>query len=228
MKESEGQNRPVFFWPDRASPYENPIPEAINGRCLNIDKDFISAAFENVFGYRILVNPKATETPYVRKSLRNAAHDGIVIEKPTKVEEGYVYQRLIDNRINDEEIEDLRLIFIGEILPQFYRRTRLTDKRFKNVDTGVYLERTLSYFAQAEIDLVGELCRKVGLDYGEVDVLRDRVDGKIYVVDVNRTPFGPPRKISRADEVAAVKMMGEFFSQTFNIEKYSRYRSESD
>jgi hypothetical protein len=31
----------------------------------------------------------------------------------------------------------------------------------------------------------------MGLDYGELDVLRDADDGRLYVVDVNTTPFGP-------------------------------------
>ena len=33
-----------------------------------------------------------------------------------------------------------------------------------------------------------QFCRAIGLDYGELDVLRDNGDGRIYVVDANNTP----------------------------------------
>lgn len=38
----------------------------------------------------------------------------------------------------------------------------------------------------------GRACRIMGLDYGELDVLRDTEDGKLYVADVNNTPWDPP------------------------------------
>ena len=34
------------------------------------------------------------------------------------------------------------------------------------------------------------VCREMGLDYGELDVLRDREDGRLYILDVNDTPSG--------------------------------------
>lgn len=43
-----------------------------------------------------------------------------------------------------------------------------------------------------EAELLLRLCRALGLDYGELDVLRDVEDGKLYVVDVNNTPWAPP------------------------------------
>lgn len=33
----------------------------------------------------------------------------------------------------------------------------------------------------------------MGLDYGELDILRNNLDGRIYVVDVNKTLWGPPQ-----------------------------------
>jgi len=32
----------------------------------------------------------------------------------------------------------------------------------------------------------------MNLDWGGIDVLRDAQDGRIYVVDVNKTDMGPP------------------------------------
>ena len=42
-----------------------------------------------------------------------------------------------------------------------------------------------------ESDAILDLAARIGLDYGEIDVLRD-ADGAIYVVDVNKTPFFGP------------------------------------
>jgi hypothetical protein len=36
-------------------------------------------------------------------------------------------------------------------------------------------------------------------------VLRDRGDGRIYIVDVNGRPFGPPKPIATGDAVRAVQ-----------------------
>ncbi len=43
-----------------------------------------------------------------------------------------------------------------------------------------------------EISNLLQFCQLMGMDYGELDVLRDRQDGRIYVVDANSTPLPPP------------------------------------
>jgi hypothetical protein len=74
-------------------------------------------------------------------------------------------------------------------------------------------------------------CQKLGLDYGELDVLRDRIDRQLYIVDANNTPSSrllfeplvlPPEKcVITADERQfALEKMAEFFQKEFlNIEK---------
>ena len=49
---------------------------------------------------------------------------------------------------------------------------------------------------------------RIGLDYGELDVLRDDASGLVYVVDANRTPIRP-RGLARADEDAAFGPLAE-------------------
>ena len=55
----------------------------------------------------------------------------------------------------------------------------------------------------------------LGLDYGEIDVLRDRNEGKIYIVDVNNNPAGPPEPISALDGNLAIVRLAEAFENTF-------------
>ena len=56
-----------------------------------------------------------------------------------------------------------------------------------------------------ELNKIHRFCAKIGMDYGEVDVLRDRDDGRIYIVDANNTPSGPPSPISDSDGNIAVR-----------------------
>jgi len=49
------------------------------------------------------------------------------------------------------------------------------------------------------------------LDYGELDVLRDNDNGKIYIVDVSNTPWGPPNNISNKEgKIALIKLADTF------------------
>ena len=54
-------------------------------------------------------------------------------------------------------------------------------------------------------------CRTIGLDMGEIDVLRDNATGRIYIVDVNSMPFGPPKPISLKDGLRAITLYAELF-----------------
>ena len=57
--------------------------------------------------------------------------------------------------------------------------------------------------------------RALGIDYGELDILRDRDDGRIYIVDVNNTPFGPPNHLPWSDSRRAVRRLAHAVSEQF-------------
>ena len=40
-------------------------------------------------------------------------------------------------------------------------------------------------------------------------MLRDRQDGRIYIVDANNRPFGPPNGIHPFEEDVALRLIGE-------------------
>lgn len=48
---------------------------------------------------------------------------------------------------------------------------------------------------------------RIGLDCRELDVLRNRSDDRIYVVDCNKTPWGPGWYASRRDKDRAIEAM---------------------
>ena len=66
-------------------------------------------------------------------------------------------------------------------------------------------------------------CRRIGLEYGEIDILRSDEDGKIYIIDVNNTPWWPPNKLGDIDRNIALNMMWNALIQGFFPEKMGTY-----
>lgn len=48
---------------------------------------------------------------------------------------------------------------------------------------------------------------KLGLDWGGLDVLRDLDDGRIYIVDANKTDMGPPLALPLREKLRATHML---------------------
>ena len=54
----------------------------------------------------------------------------------------------------------------------------------------------------------------MGLDIGDFDVLRDK-DGRLYVVDAAKTPFGPPIGMNEPSMVLMVQTIAGSFRRQF-------------
>lgn len=188
----------------------------LNSHCPDIGKDKIEEVFESVFGYPLRIDPTTHNGTCARKSVLNAKHDGIVVNCPIeKAEPGYVYQRLINNKFDDEHIFDLRTPYYRGTLPLIYRKLRPIKTRFKDANAKVELFRTEDFFSLEERELLSKFGRALDLDYGGFDVLRDVETNKIYVVDVNTTPFGPPVELSTCDRKRALAILAPAFQKHF-------------
>jgi len=162
----------------------------LNVKCLDISKKRVDEVFEQVFGYPLAVDPTTYEGRCVRKSNINAVHDGKIITCPTTPEEGYVYQKHIDTERPDGRYMDIRVPVMGSNIPFALKRYKGHSDMF-DITIGAELFATRDVFHDDEVSKVLEFCKVMGLDYGELDVLRDNHDGRIYIVDVNNTPSGP-------------------------------------
>lgn len=176
--------------------YRRPMPDdsqgaqIINGKCLDISKERVDEIFTEVFGYSSFVEPTTFDGLCVKKSNINATHDGQVLQCPTNdIEKGFVYQRLIDNQVDDEFVCDVRVLIIGQDIPCVLFKYRLLSDRFKNIRKAE-IRDVNEVFEIDEIDKIKFFCDKIGLDYGELDVLRDNHNKKMYIVDCNTTPYG--------------------------------------
>lgn len=201
----------------------------LNSRCPDIGKDHIEEVFESVFGYSLRVDPTTYKGPCVRKSIQNAKHDGVVLNCPIqKIESGYVYQRLINNETDDNYIVDLRTPFYRDTLPLVYLKYRPTKTRFADRNDRVELARTTDIYSPAEKELILKFCRTLQLEYGGLDVLRDKESGLLYIVDVNNTPFGPPVQLTKSDQVRAVSTLAAAFQEKFIDEVPGRPAPKAD
>lgn len=174
---------------------------AINRACVDIAKSTVDRAWAEASGYSIAVDPLSYRGQIVIKPDENGVRGGKVVEGPIQnVRPGRVYQRLIDSR-RDGRILSLRpMVFDGRILV-VYTKARAEPHWFAGrEDVGVVAP--VDVFSAAEREQLLRFCAVLGLEYGELDVLRDNESGLIYVVDANRTPIRP-RGLAAADEDAA-------------------------
>lgn len=178
------------------------LPEtAINLRCLDISKTTVDALWAKAAGYSISIDPLVAEGPFVVKPDLNGKHAGRIVEGPlARREPGMVYQRLVDGRppdgrasggrASDSRILQMRVVIVGSRIILTYGKWRPYPKWFSG--TEITLPRPSDEFlSAAEQELLLRFAASIGLEYGELDTLRDRESGLIYVVDANRTPVRP-------------------------------------
>lgn len=188
----------------------------LNSRCLDISKRRVEVVHQVVFGYGLAVNPREFTGQCVKKSNENALHDGKIIQGPVaQVEEQCVYQRVVNNSRDGKFVEDIRVPVFGKTIPFCYRKIRPIGWRFSNQNNSAELCEVSEVLSAQEVDLVLRFCHEMGLDYGEVDVLRDVDDGKIHIIDVNNTPFGPPNHLGENDVRQALNKLSAAFQSEF-------------
>lgn len=185
----------------------------INYRCGDISKKTVDEFHKKTFGYGISVNPLTHKGIYVKKGDINSLHNGTILTKTERPEPGYVYQLLVNNRIGDELIE-FRVPIIGGI-PFVYVKHRPLDGRFKSKNKRVTITKPEDVFTPDEHKKILEFCRLIGLECGEMDVLRDSDTKQLYIIDVNNTPASPPYNLSMIAYRKALHLMSDAFQQAF-------------
>jgi hypothetical protein len=188
----------------------------INDTHFNCDKANVQAHACRALGYDSRVDPTAHTGPCVMKSRRNAAHDGRVIECPVAaVDAEYAYEVLVDNRHGEDEINDLRLVMILGEIPVAYVKYRPLITRFADANSRVTLTTPDALFSAEELAKCQEFARSIGMQYGEIDILRDNASGRIYIVDANNTPCGPPPQLTAEDRASTLRDQREAIARTF-------------
>lgn len=185
--------------------------KAINHRIDDISKTHVGEVFREVFGYSVDIDPLTYQGQAVQKSDINATHDGKVIECPLSpdiVREDSVYQKLIESDFTERGAEDLRMAYVGREIPVVFRKFKILEKRFGTDYAHVEVWTADEAFSKEEQTQLVSFCDAMGLDFGAVDVMRDKHDGRIYVVDVNKTCM-PVLCLSQKSQRAVFRLIGD-------------------
>lgn len=162
----------------------------LNGECLDISKSTVDRLWSDVAGYSIAVDPTSTIGPLVIKPDENGKRGGRVVDGPLSSRQaGFVYERLIDTTV-DGRVLQIRPVVLRRSIVLVYEKWRPERLWFKGPEVTVP-KTAADFFTDVEAELLLRFADAIRLDYGELDVVRDAADGRIYVVDANRTPVRP-------------------------------------
>lgn len=199
-----------FLTAPRTTPSNKP---AFNVGCFDIRKSVVARVFEETFGYGLAIDPAAHRGPVVEKSESNGKHDGRIVVCPlAQPARDRVYQRLVDNTFDGKEFIDIRTPVVGGKIPFVYLKRRTRDLRFSNDNHRVDLVDADAMLSKREQAQIADFAAAMALDFGGLDVLRDRTDGRIYIVDANKTDMGPPSALSGPNKLKAMRGLASAFA----------------
>ena len=186
-------------------------PVSLNGRrlnfaCTDISKSHVASVFEEVFGYPLLVDPETAQGDIVAKSEMNGVHDGRIVVAPTKRHDGFCYQRLIDTAGSDGYCRDLRTPCVGGRPVVVWVKLKPQNSRFAIHTRKAMLRDPAEVYSPQELALISAFNARMGLDWGGLDILRDQ-DGRLYIVDVNKTDVGPVIALSWRDKIISMNRL---------------------
>jgi hypothetical protein len=190
----------------------------INAKCNNISKKKVADCFQEIFKYQLDIDPTTYKGLGVEKNDDNGAHDGKLIDLPiTKdlVQEKKSYNVYIDNTFEKNFVIDYRIPFIGELSSFCYEKKSHISNRFALKNHSVKVLQTKNIFTSEELDKITFVCNLMKLDYGEIDCLIDVDTKKIYVIDINKTPTGPPKELSLKKKIDVIIAMSTSFIKNF-------------
>jgi hypothetical protein len=192
-----------------ALPAEFPV-QAWNAGCVDIRKSTLDAHHRDLWGYGVGVDPLTHTGPLLEKGDGNALHDGRILAgplQPLDLKMDKVYQRVISNRNEAGVPFDFRMVWMRGAIPVLYRKFKSESFRFTNETIAADIVPVEIHFTSSELSKIDKLMRVLSVDWAELDILRDSLDGKLYVVDVNPTPWGPPALLPTVAQKEALQSM---------------------
>jgi hypothetical protein len=197
----------------------------LNDTDYNDDKRHVVRHMLRIFGYTHGVDPLSHRGLGVVKSRTNSLHDGKVVEFPiahSELREDVSYERLIDNRNADKtEVCDIRLVVLDGRAPHAYLKYRPVETRFSNDNKYCQLVAPTDALTATELATCLRFAETTGMDFGELDILRDRETGRLYIVDVTITPFGPPNHLPERETELALESFAKALDPLFSVHSYS-------
>lgn len=198
----------AFYFDDvtRGNPPATLVLNRFNFDCSDVSKSHVAEVFADVFRYPLQLDPATSSGPIVEKSETNGVHDGPVVLAPVSPQPGRVYQRLIDTEV-DGFNHDLRTPCVGGVPIVVWHKYKPAGGSFAIHSHQTRLRDPAEVFSINELALIRRFNARMCLDWGGLDILRDRHDGRIYVVDVNKTDLGPVISLSWRDKITSMNCL---------------------
>ncbi|MBN2890742.1 MAG: hypothetical protein JXL97_02655 [Bacteroidales bacterium] len=163
--------------------------KVINLKSRDISKKKVDEVFTKIFGYSSLVNPLEFEGKCVKKGDINGLHNGQIITCPIeKTDENYIYQRIIETTNEENMTTEVRVAIINDKIPYCLMKHKTKDDLFSVGFNKSKLINEEDFFTKEEIQLILKFCKEFNFEFGELDIMRDDNNGKIYIIDTNNTP----------------------------------------
>jgi hypothetical protein len=137
----------------------------------------------------------------------------------------HCYQKIINysSKSDPNTLLELRVPIFKNIIPFVFFKTRNRGLRFTSKNKSMDIVPVTTHLSEKEAQDIIMYCQKIGLEYGEIDILRSDEDGKIYIIDVNNTPWWPPNKLGDVSRNIALNMMWNAWIQAFFPERMNTY-----
>lgn len=158
-----------------------------NAGCCDVSKEKVHKCMEKAFGYSQKINPENYIGTYVEKSNLQAKHDGKLLGKPKKSEEGKVYEKYL-NTGDVGHYTEWRLFYFQGVKFALLKYKPINDRFGFKADYTVYFE-PLQGFTEEEVSNIDKFCQLFGVDLCELDIMKDQ-KGNPYIIDVNNMAGG--------------------------------------
>lgn len=201
----------AFYFEDKtvALPPAPVLAKHFNFSVGDVSKSYVAAMNERAFGYPLAIDPETHQGEAVEKGEGNGLHDGKLVHCPTPRVAGKSYQRVIKTEGDDGWAYDLRTACVGRKPVVVFLKKKPAAARFSIQNTSVVVKLPEEVFSAAELAQVARFLDVMQLDWGGLDVLRERETGRLFVVDVNKTDTGPAVVLNWADRTRATSLLAK-------------------
>ncbi len=206
----------TFMAPDEKLIQLSKRIKVVNIGCVDISKKRVEGILKEVFGYSTFIDPFTFLGECVKKSDLNAQNSETILLCPVKtLDESFIYQRLINNVVDGDLIQDIAVPILNGRIPFVYLRSRPLAERFDEGKSKIEVVGIEKVVTEEEKEKILVFCAKIGLEYGEVEMIRAADDKKLYIIDVNNTPIGPWGYLLPSQRIAALKRTAEAFEEQY-------------
>ncbi len=149
----------------------------------------------------------------------NGLHDSTIIKCPIRkeeIEENYTYQKLVNNKVDEIYLEELRIPIINYKMIIILIKYRFhTDQFDQEANQKAEIKFPKHIFNETEIKKIESFCEKMNFEVGEIDILRDQDNKMIYIVDTNNTPSFAGDGYNRSGKNKIIKILSKEFHNQY-------------